>query len=661
MGYIKFDKSELINLEYSLGKEMIRSNRAGSFSCTTIIGCNTRKYHGLLICPQPTLDDDKHVLLSKVDETIIQRNAEFNIGVNRFPGTYNPKGHKYVRDFTADIIPQLTVRVGGVILSKETMFVTEEEMVLIRYTLLDAHSPTRIRLKPFLAFRSIHRLSKRNIDLETRYDEVPHGIRTRMYPGYSNLYMQFSKKTVEYIHVPDWYKDFEYTLEKERGYDAYEDLYVPGFFETEIKKGESIIFSAATREINPSTLSRLFTNELKRRTPRNTFENCLENSAQQFINRHQGKTDIIAGFPWYDRMGRYTFISLPGLSLEPTSSGSCKAVLQTMVSEMKGPFFPEYGRGLGTSFESADTSLWYFWALQHCALNGESHERLWKGHGKSIRAILDGYKQGTPNGIKMRENGLIYIDETSPNLTWMNAEVNGKVVTPRYGYVIEINALWYNAIRFALELAKSGSNNAFIMEWTLIAESIEKNFAKTFWNKENNCLSDFVTDSGPNYQIRPNQIIATSLPFSPIEENLSRKVVDTVRKELLTPRGLRSLSPKDIQYKGRYSGNESLRNMAFHQGTVWPWLLGHYAEGFLKLYKEQGLEEIRSLYHGFQDIMMEEGIATISEIYEGDPPHAGCGAISFAASIAELMRIHYLTESVYSKKQKIQNKKNPKK
>lgn len=652
MGYIKFDKSQLINLEYSLNKEMIRSNRAGSFSCTTIIGCNTRKYHGLLICPQPTLDGDNHVLLSKVDETIIQHHAEFNIGVNRYPGTYNPKGHKYVRDFSADIIPVVTIRVGGVVLTKETMFVTEEERVLIKYTLVEAHSPTRLRFKPFLAFRSVHRLSKQNIDLDTKYEEVPNGIRTRMYAGYSNLYFQFSKKNVEYTHVPDWYKDLEYTQEKERGYEYHEDLYVPGFFEADIKKGESIIFSASTRQINPVSLNRLFNAELKRRTPRSTFENCLANSAQQFIYRHDGKTDIVAGYPWYDRMGRFTFISLPGLGLEPGTAGPSQAVINTMISEMKGPFFPEYGRGQATSYESADTSLWYFWALQHCAEAGESLEKIWKSHGKNIRTILEAYAQGTENGIAMRENGLIYIDHTAPNLTWMNAEVNGKAVTPRFGYVVEVNALWYNAVKFALELAESVKNQAFINKWTPVAKNIGEAFAKIFWNTQNNCLSDYVTDSGPSFQVRPNQVIATSLPYCPLDEKMRRMVIDVVRKELLTPRGLRTLSPKDAQYKGRYSGNEAERNRAFHQGTAWPWLLGHYAAGYLKLYGELGLDEIRALYHGFEETMMEEGIGTVSELYDGDPPHAGGGAISFAPSVAELIRINHLTEMVYAPKSK---------
>jgi predicted glycogen debranching enzyme len=657
MGYIKFDKSQLINLEYSLNKEMIRSNRAGSFSCTTILGCNTRKYHGLLICPQPTLDGDNHILLSKIDETVIQRNAEFNIGVNRYPGTYNPKGHKYVRDFTADIIPVVTFRVGGVVLTKETMFVTEEERVLIKYTLVEAHSPTRLRLKPFLAFRSIHRLSKQNIDLDSKYEEVPNGIRTRMYSGYSNLYLQFSKKGVEYTHVPDWYKDLEYTQERERGYEYLEDLYVPGFFEVDIKTGESIIFSAATREINPASLTRLFNNELKHRTPRSTFENCLANSVQQFFYRHDGKTDVVAGYPWYDRMGRYTFISLPGMGLEPGSATSCKAVINTMVSEMKGPFFPETGRGLNTAFGSADTSLWFLWALQHCATSGDSHEKIWKTYGKTIRTILEAYASGTSVGFAMRENGLIYIDHTAPNLTWMNAEISGKAVTPRVGYVVEVNALWYNAIRFALQLAGNARNQAFIKRWETVVSKIEQEFPKLFWNNENNCLSDFVTDSGQNNQVRPNQIIATSLPFNPIDEKLRRKVIDVVRRELLTPRGLRTLSPKDMLYKGRYSGDEFERNNAFHQGTVWPWLLGHYANGYLKLYGEQGLEDIRKLYHGFEETMMEDGIGTVGEIYEGDPPHAGCGANSFAPSVAELIRIHHLTEVVFAPKKKTSRKK----
>lgn len=657
MSYINFDKTQLINLEYSLKREFIRSNRAGSFSCCTLIGCNTRKYHGLLVCPQPNLDGEKHVLLSKIDETVIQHEAEFNLGVNKYPGTYNPKGHKYVRDFSAELIPTITYRVGGVILTKETVLVTKEERVLIRYTLVQGQSSTLLRLKPFLAFRNIHRLSKKNFDLDTRYERVRNGIVVRMYPGYSNLYMQCSNKNSQYVHVPDWYTDFEYFEEQQRGYEHHEDLYQPGYFEMPIKQGESIIFSVGTSEVNPSSISMLYSNELKKRTPRSSFENCLINSAEQFFLKYDTQTDIIAGYPWHGRIGRFTFISLPGLALSIKDKKACKSVIHTMKGVMNGPFFPETGRGFTSTFNSADTSLWFFWALQTCALFSESREKLWKEHGAVMKLILESFASGTSNGIKMQTNGMLYINENSPLLTWMNSEVLGKPVTPRFGYVVEINALWYNAVRYALSLAKNSGEKAFIDRWTEISHNIEESFPEVFWNEENNCLNDFVAQNHKNSQIRPNQIMATSLPFTPIDEQMRHSVVEIVKKQLLTSRGLRTLSPQDQQYKGQYNGNEFQRDQALHQGTVWPWLLGHFAEGYLKIYGKKGVPFISDLYKGFHNTVDEDGIGTISEIYEGDPPHGGRGSISFAPSVAELLRVNFLINKYQAKEQQKESKK----
>ena len=641
MGFIKFDKTQLINLEYSLPKEMLRSNRAGSFSCNTIIGCNTRKYHGLLICPQPLLGNSIHVLLSKIDETIIQRDAEFNIGINRFPETYNPKGHKYVRDFSADLIPKVTYRVGGVVLTKETMFVTEQEKVMIRYTLVEAQSPTTIRIKPFLAFRNIHSLSKKNIYLDTKYEPVPNGIKTRMYEGYSPLYMQFSKSKVEYVHSPDWYNDLEYHHEKDRGYEYLEDLYVPGFFEFPIKKGESVIFCAGTQEIFPGQISRNFSKELNLRTPRNSYDNCLINSAEQFIYNHDGETDILAGYPWYDRIGRYTFISLPGIGLATGSHETCKDVFDTMVKHMSGPFFPETGRGEQTRYHSADTSLWFIWALQNCCCKQEGIEEIWKKYGKVIKTILESYAAGNQL-VKMHDNGLIYLNNDFPDVTWMNAMVMGEAVTPRYGYVVEVNALWYNAIMFALEAAKKSKDKTFTGKWKSIAEKIPLSFEQTFWLKDLNSLADFVADDKRDLSVRPNQVIAASMPYSPLSEPTIQKVLDTVIKKLLTPKGLRTLSPDDPFYKGRYKGNEIKRDLALHQGTVYPWLLAHFTEAYLNIYGKDGLKFVKKIYDGFQEDMTEDGIGTISELYEGDPPHQSRGAISFAANVAGLLKVRDL-------------------
>jgi predicted glycogen debranching enzyme len=645
MGFIKFDKDQLINLEYSLGKEMLRSNRAGSFSCTTIVGCNTRKYHGLLVCPQPLLNNTIHVLLSKVDETIIQRDAEFNLGISKFPNSYNPKGHKYIRDFSADIIPKVTYRVGGVILCKETLFISFKQQVMIRYTLVEAQSPTTIRIRPYLAFRNIHQLSKKNIYHDTKYEAVSNGIKTKMYEGYSPLYLQFSKSAFEYVHTPDWYDDFEYYHEQRRGYEYTEDLYVPGFFELSIKKGESIILCAGTEEVSPLNINKVFNKELSIRTPRDSYEHSLINAAEQFFYRYEAGTDIKAGYPWYDRIGRFTFISLPGLAIAKSSEKMCQEVMQTMISQMKHGFFPETCRGEHTQYISADTSLWFIWALQKCFSEKENHAKIWKKYGHTITDILETYRQGT-DFIKMDNNHLLYIDEKYPNITWMNATVNGNPVTPRFGYVVEVNALWYNAIMYALEIAESAKDKEFAKKWKPVAEAIPEEFQKLFWFEQKNRLYDYISYQHVESNMRPNQLIAASMIYSPLTEEMRRAVVHSVIKKLLTPRGLRTLSPANPFYKGRYMGNEEERDKSLHQGTVHPWLLGHFAEAYLKVYGKPGISFIDMIYNNFQEDMIEDGIGTISEIYEGDPPHSGRGAISFAASVAELIRIKNMIDSM---------------
>ncbi|HAJ99824.1 MAG TPA: amylo-alpha-1,6-glucosidase [Bacteroidales bacterium] len=647
MGYINFDKEQLVNLEYSLTKEMVRSNRAGAFTCSTILGCNTRKYHGLLICQQPGLSNLPFVLLSKVDETVIQRNAEFNIGVNRFPGTYNPKGHKYVMDFNADLIPMVTYSVGGVVLTKETLFVSHKEMIMIRYTLVQAKSPTRLRIRPYLAFRQLHELSKQNLHINAYYNEIPGGVSFRLYENFTDLNMQLSKEGAEYIPIPDWYLNFEYFKERDRGYDYHEDLFTPGYFEFDIAKGESVVFSASTSKVVPSTIVRIFNSEVKSRIPRNSFENCLLNSAQQFVVKQNEHTELIAGYPWYSRQARFSFIALPGLMYQNSLIEDCKVIIQNMVNEMKGPCFVELPDSNDGNRTTADTSLWFFWALQNLIKAGESPLNVWSQYGTVLKTIIQGYRDSAVKGIHMQPNGMLYISESYPDITWMNARINNRCATPRYGLVVEVNALWYNAVLFAIELAQSTDSN-FVETWLPVAENIRNGFAEVFWNEDKKCLFDFVAANQSNAQVRPNQILAASLPYSPLAENHQKLVLDKVTRELLTPRGLRSLSPNDHQYKGRYAGNEHERNLSLHQGTVWPWLSGHYADAYLKIYGAFGLEGIISHYHGFEESLREEGVGTICEIYEGDPPHQGNGAVSFAASVAELLRIKYLIDTLSS-------------
>jgi predicted glycogen debranching enzyme len=642
MSYIKFDRSQLVNLEYSLNRELLRANRAGSYASFTIINCNTRKYHGLLVTPQPGIDNENHVLLSCLDETVIQMDAEFNLGIHKYPGgIYSPRGHRYIIDFDTEPTPLQTYKVGGVILTKEMIFTSNEDRMIIKYTLEEAHSLTKLRLKPFLAFRNVHQLSHENIFADKKYEKIRNGIKVRMYQGYTDLYMQLSVRN-EYTHVPTWYYKIEYQEEMIRGYDYQEDLYVPGFFEVDIKKGESIYFQAGTKEINPVSLKRAFSAELKKRIPRNNFENCLINSAQQFFVKRGNKTEITAGFPWFGRWGRDTFISLPGLTLLTGDFKTCKSVIDTMIADLNGPLFPNNGYGSSSSYNSVDASLWFFWALQQYADFSKNKKQIWKEYGRKMKLILEGYRKGTRFNIQMMENGLLYAGEPGKAITWMDAIVHGKPVTPRIGLAIEINALWYNAILFSLEVAELAGDLEFIHQWTEIAEHIPSAFTATFWNEKKGYLADYVDGEYKDWSVRPNMIFVASLPYSPVDEEIRKQVVSIVKRELLTPRGLRTLTPKNPAYKGVYTGDQAERDLAYHQGTVWPWLLGHFVEGYLKLHGSSGLSFIKSLYNGFESVMTEHGIGTISEIYDGDPPHAAKGAISQAWSVAELLRINYL-------------------
>lgn len=644
MGYIKFDKTQLINLEYSLKREVLRSNHSGTYAFTTIIGCNTRKYHALLACPLDYIDGGTHILLSTLDETVVQHGESFNLGIHKYPCIYEPKGHKYIRDFETEPIMYVIYRVGGVVLKKEILLVTHEDRVLIRYTLLDANSPTKLVFKPFLAFRNIHALSKANLDVNTKFTSIKNGIKIRMYQGYPSLHMQFSKKP-EYVPVPNWYYNIEYIEEQSRGYDFHEDLYVPGYFEVPLKKGEILIFSAGTAPAVTQTLNRQFNKELNGRIPLDGFKNCLINAAQQFIVRKNKRTEIIAGFPWFGRWGRDTFISLPGLTIPLGDLKTFKAVIDSMITELKGGLFPNAGSYENPAYNSVDAPLWFFWALQQYCEFAKCHKHLWKEYGKKMKQILNNFRRGTDFNIKMHENGLLWQGSCGHALTWMDAIVAGKPVTSRTGFAVEINALWYNAIMFSLTAAKIAQDRKFILEWINIPELIKKSFLEMFWDESKGYLADVTDYEKKDWSMRPNQVFATSLPYSIIDdENIKKNILDAIKKELLTPKGLRTLSPKDCNYIGIYQGDQNQRDSSYHQGTVWPWLLGHFAEGYLRIHGSSGVDFIENIFNGFEEDMVIHGISTISEIYDGDPPHNPNGAVSQAWSVAELLRMKMMIE-----------------
>lgn len=637
MSYLRFDRTLMTNLEESLTREILRTNRSGAYHCTTIVDCNTRKYHGLLVIPVPELDDDNHVLLSSLDETVVQHGAEFNLGLHKYQGNnFSPMGHKYIREFDCEKVPTTFYRVGGVILKKEKVFVHHEHRILIRYTLVDAHSETLLRFRPFMAFRSVRQYTHENPQASREYLEVENGIKTSMYQGYPELHMQFNKPATFHFD-PNWYKNIEYPKEQERGYASNEDLYVPGYFELPIKKGESIVFSGGISPIDTSTLLPLFQEEVENRIPRDSFLHCLYNSAHQFHNLQGDKRYILAGYPWFKCRARDMFVSLPGLTLAIEEQKVFEEVMATAQIALY-----EYMEGKPSTckiyeMEQPDVLLWVIWALQQYA-KVISREQCRVKYGQLIEDIMQYIRSGKHENMILHDNGLIYINGTERPMTWMNSTVNGHPVVPRTGYVVEINALWYNALKFSADLLREGGNMTLAASLDDLAAVTGNSFVETFLN-EHGYLFDYVDGVMMDWSVRPNMIFPVAFDYSPLTTIQKKGILDIVTRELLTPKGLRSLSPKSGGYNPNYVGPQTQRDYAYHQGTAWPWLEGFYLEAYMKIHKMSAISFIERQLIAYEDEMNCHCIGTIPELFDGNPPFKGRGAVSFAMNVAEILRV----------------------
>ena len=641
--YLSFKKDQLINLEYSLAREFLGTNRGGGYCSSTLVFCNTRKYHGLLVVPIEKFRGKNYVMLSSLDETILQHGRDFNFGVHKYEGTYEPRGHKYIVDISYEKAFTVTYQVGGVVLKKEILMMHNAPQVLIRYTLEDAHSATLLRLNPLLAFRDIHSLSKQNPVANTQVEEVDGGVRAKLYPEFPYLYMQLSKPA-NFGGAAYWNNNIYYTKEKERGYDFQEDLLSVGAFEVSLKKGESIVFSASLEEAKSKNLAKDFTKYLKERANRNSFEECLQYTASQFIIQKAGETRIKAGYHWYDSTTRDTFIALPGIALSGSTAKIFDEVLQ---SALKYCYNGRFARDISTHIVNpvfdADTSLWFFWTLQQYEKETtRTKKQIWKEYGETLKAILNAFKSREHKTMRMDDNGLIWSDDLSRPLTWFNAESNYGAIVPRNGYVVEVNALWYNAICYALELAKDAKDKTFLSEWGTMPETIAESFNQIFWIESEKYLADYANHTHQNTEVRPNQLLACALDYSPLSEKRQRKVLAIITQELLTPKGLRSLSPESPRYEGESVGNVFVRDKATFNGSVHPWFVGFYVEANLKLFGDTYIPDGKAFLENFEEEINTHGVGLISAIYDGNPPFNPRGCISNAKNVAEILRAQWL-------------------
>lgn len=548
MSVLTFDKKELGNLEYSLQREMLATDRRGGYMSTTIVCCNTRKYHGLMVAP---IDDSDraYVLLSSVDETVVHDGQSFNLALHRFPGTYEPRGHKYITDFEYTPTPTITYRVGSIVLRKELLWIHNRTQLMIRYTLLEAPSDVRLRLRPFFAFRDKHALTHANMEADGRSRPIPGGVKCRLYSDFPWLYLQTDCRDAEFVPAPDWYYNFEYAREIERGYEGDEDLLTTGYFELSLGRRQSVIFSASVEAIpDPAAIGGMF----------------------------------------------------------------------------------------------ADAPLWFFWVLQQLQRTlGE--EEIWKRYGIVMKELLAAYRRGV-GGVAVHDNGLVWASAPGKALTWMNALAGGVPVVSRDGYPVEINALWYNAVCYALELASRFGEEEFVGEWKAWPERIRNAFREMFWSGDDGYLADFVGPEGPNRWIRPNMVVACGLDYKMLDEEQQASVLRIVGQHLLTPKGLRSLSPRNPRYKNRCEGDEAVRAEASMNGSVWVWLLWFYVKASFDLGGREFLPRAEELLARFGEEIQSYGIGSINELFDGDPPHAPRGAVSQAWSVGAVLMIRETTE-----------------
>lgn len=638
MAFLKFNKSELVNLSYSLKREIICANKTGAYCNTSIVTCNTRRYHGLLAVPIDAFGGKKHLLLSSLDESLILNGKRFNLGIHCYGSVYEPRGHKYIIDFEADPVPKITYRVGEIVFTKSILLVPDSDQVMIRFELVNAPAKVKLLLTPFLAFRDIHALTDENPNARTEGWEIPNGMAFNLYDGFPDLNMQFNTKDVSFETAPCWYKGITYSDEYRRGFACKEDLYVPGHFETEMKPGDAIVFSASVALANPSGLKRKFDSFVAKAAKITTYHEQLVHCADLLKQDRGGHKMITAGFSWlYTGLLRETLEALPGLTLYANGDkAEFEEILDNLIADNQERLFHRTTQ--------VEAPLRLAGALGRYIEYGADPKAVWKKYGPTVKGILESYLPGRRVEVAMQPNGLLWAQLDHWALSWMNTYVDGNPVTERAGYQVETNAMWFQSILFAVTMEReySPSDSTFLKEWSHILDLIRENFQTTFWNARAGYLADYVDNAGQHLEVRPNMLYALVGEDIPVEPEIVRRVLQVIDNELVTRRGIRTLSPRHSEYKGVYEGSQTDRDLAYYNGCCLTSLLGPYCEVCFKMKGAAFLNKAQWLVNGFYEDLNKHGVGAFSELYDGDPPHEPHGAISSALSTAALLEVEYL-------------------
>jgi len=651
---IQFERETWSDLETALRREWLETNGLGGFASSTIVGLNTRRYHGLLVAAtKPPVG--RLVLLSKFEETLWIDGSAFDLSANRYPGIIHPQGFHYLKQFRLDPFPVFTYEVEGIEIEKSVFMIHGENSTVIHYQLTKNNRPgvpknLRLEIRPLIAFRDYHGTTHENGAINPAVQERSRLASVSPYQGLPNLHL--AHNAIELRKTGDWYRHFEYDAERERGLDCSEDLFNPFAlcFDLRLRRLSSMIASTEQRDVTQAVEYRLA--EITRRRKalvaspiEDDFAQSLADASDRYLVSRGDEKTVIAGYHWFGDWGRDTMIALPGLTLPTGKHDVARSILRTFAKHVDQGMLPNRFPDAGETpeYNTVDAALWFFEAARAYLAYTSDLEFVRDELYPVFADIISWHARGTRYGIKVDPGGLLASGELGVQLTWMDAKVDDWVVTPRRGKPVEIQALWYNALCIMEDLASRFREEAARKRYRHMAAVAQWSFNRLFWNEKLGCLYDVVNGGPPDPSIRPNQIFAVSLPHSMLPRDRARSVVEKVEEHLLTPFGLRSLAPSDPQYRGSYTGSPADRDGAYHRGTVWAWLLGPFITAYTKV--NGGSEEVRrqaqTWLSPLESHLAEAGLGHISEIFEGDAPHRPCGCIAQAWSVAEILRVYF--------------------
>ncbi|MBM3986898.1 MAG: glycogen debranching protein [Planctomycetes bacterium] len=667
---LTIERERLLELDFALTREWLETDGLGGYASSTVLQCPTRRYHGLLVSTFPGTDK-RHVFLSRLEESVHALDktplgpageGHFPLSMARYPGTWHPRGHATLERFELAPFPVSTHRFGEARVTRAIQMTRGSPTVLVRYTLEGGEDELELRVRPLLAFREADALTVENVDLhsEVRYATATRrSIVVRPYPGLPAMAVALDAREGAFEADPVWYRDIEYKADRERGYDDREDNFSPGQFRIRLRPGESVVLCASL-DFPPDDLAALWDEHARRRVEsleaaRATGAAGLELGAEDFLFRTRtGRLGVIAGYPWFTEWGRDLFLALPGLLLARGRVAECGEALLGVLPFLKDGLLPNiFGSSVAAShYGSVDASLWFARAVRLYEHSGGDAATVEGPLRAALVEIATRYAEGTGLGLRADEAGLLLAGDGKLNATWMDAVADGVAVTPRDGLAVELNALWYFLLAYLEELATRAHDKDQAQHWKACKERAGKAFLERFWLPRARYLADTWKDGVADTRVRPNMVLAAALEFSPLSEAQRADIVVRSELELVTPRGLRTLGPRDRAYQGRYAGGPLERDRAYHQGTAWPWLLGFHCEAYVRCHprNRRTAEHLRALLAGLEQETRSHGLNHVSEVYDGDPPHRPGGSFAQAWSTSEILRARALAAEIESRR-----------